>query len=191
MTRLKLLGDRIAVVEVKEEVTGSILIPETASKSFTLGRVIAVGDGGPAKIPIYVQPGDLVMFQLIGPQSLSTKYLMNGTATRILLQDDLIARLKGSVINYENFEIIGKWLLLQVSTQDTSMIVIPKSVKQPENFLFHVAQLGNGVTLDVKVGQEVFVERLRCNPIEISGVTYGYVTQADVHGHVETDAVVD
>jgi co-chaperonin GroES (HSP10) len=182
---LKLFGQRIALTEVKEELEGSILLPESRTRSFYIGRIIAVGDGlepdGKVK-PMWVSAGDLVMFQLIGAQVTASQFIHESNKVRILHQGDVIARLKSNVVKMDNFEILGDWVLSKVEMQSGTTLVVPDSARQPDMFTFKLEQKGAGVEHDIQKGEEVYVERMRCNPVEIDRVTYAFCHKSDVHG---------
>ena len=183
--RLRLYGQRIAIQEVKEELEGSILLPETRTKSFYLGRVTAVGDGVDRegkKEPVFFNVGDLVMFQLLGVQDKVSQFVHDGEKVRILQQGDVIARLKATKVSLENFEIAGNWVLLKVDVETGTTLVLPDTARSPDMFTFTVEQKGAGVQYDFEKGETVYPERMRCNPIEIDSVAYAFVQKDDIHG---------
>jgi len=186
---LKLFGQRIALIEVKEELEGSILLPESRTRSCYMGRVTVVGDGrdpdGTVK-PMWVSAGDLIMFQLIGAQAIASQFVHDDNKVRILHQGDAIARLKSNMIKLENFEILGDWVLSKVDMQTGTTLVVPDSARQPNMFTFKLEQKGAGVEHDIQKGEEIYVERMRCNPIEIDRVTYAFCHKNDVHGVVKS-----
>ena len=187
---MKLFGQRIAITEVKEELEGSIILPETRAKSFYMGRVIAVGDGkekdGTTKT-IWVKIGDLVMFQLIGTQDAASQFVHGGTKVRILHQGDAIARLNSTKVSLDNFEILGDWVLAKVDVNTGTSLVLPDSARQPDMFTFKVEQKGAGVEYDIQKGEEIYPERMRCNPVEIDRVAYAFCAKLDVYGVAKSD----
>ena len=183
---MKLFGERVAMQQVEETVTGTLFVPDLHAKTFTIGKVVAVGDGktkdGDKKM--WVESGELVMFQLVGPQTVQAKFLVDGKPRMILNQGDLIARLTKPAITVDNINILGEWLLLDVDIPSkVGEIILPsKTTPNLESIRFRVRQVGEGVTLGVKVGDEVAVERGRCQPLEIEDHTMAYIHQSQVHG---------
>lgn len=183
---MKLFGERVALQQVEETIQGTLLVPDLHAKTFTIGKVVSVGDGKTkdgAKT-MWISPGELIMFQLVGPQTVQAKFNVAGKPMMILHQGDLIARLDKPVIAPENLTILGEWLLLDVTipTKVGELYLPNKVTPGLESIVFHVRQLGAGVTLEAKPGDEVAVERGRCQPLEIDGKTLAYIHQSQVHG---------
>jgi co-chaperonin GroES (HSP10) len=183
---LKLLGENIAVIMVEEQMEGELILPQSKFVRNELGRVIAVGDGeyrtGERKT-MWVHPFDIIMYQLGGPQINNAVYKLDDQPIRIFHQGDAIAKLKTSKITMENIQILGNWVLLRVETQKGT-IIIPEQHQLPENFKFFLEQKGDGVTLDIAIGEEVLPERGRCAPIDINGKTFVYTHQDFIRGVV-------
>jgi len=193
MSTLTLLGENIAVTMVEEQMEGEIILPQNKYVRHELGRVIAVGDGKYRQDPssatpipdrtIWVKPGDIIMYQLGGPQIGNAAYKLDEQPIRIFHQGDAIATLKTNKITMENIQILGNWVMLRVETQK-GLIVIPDQAQPPENFKFYLEQKGAGVTLDIAIGEEVLPERGRCAPIDINGKTFVYTHQDFIRGVV-------
>jgi co-chaperonin GroES (HSP10) len=193
MSTLTLLGENIAVAMVEEKMEGAILLPQNKYVRHEMGRVIAVGDGKYRQDPtittpvpdraIWVQVGDIIMYQLGGPQINNAVYKVDGDIIRIFHQGDAIAKLKTNKITMENILILGNYVMLRVETQK-GIIVIPDAAQQPENFKFYLEQKGAGVVLDIAIGEEVLPERGRCAPIDINGKTFVYTHQDFIRGVV-------
>ena len=72
MSTIKPLGDKIVVqlVEAEEKTAGGILLPDSAKKKPTEGKVIAVGEGrvleSGERNKLTVKPGDRVLFSKYG-----------------------------------------------------------------------------------------------------------------------------
>lgn len=186
MSTLTLLGENIAVTMVEEQMEGEIILPQNKYVRHELGRVLAVGDGkyrtGENK-SMWVAEGDIIMYQLGGPQVTNAAYKIDETPIRVFHQGDAIAKLKTNKITMENIQILGNWVLLRVETQK-GLIVIPDQAQPPENFKFYLEQKGEGVTLDIALGEEVLPERGRCAPVEINNKTYVYTHQDYIRGVV-------
>ena len=193
---LTLLGENIAVTMVEEKLEGDIILPQNKYVRHEMGRVIAVGDGKYRQDPasgtpttdraIWVQVGDIIMYQLGGPQIANAAYKLDGQPIRIFHQGDAIARLTTNKITMENIQILGNWVMLRVETQQGT-IIIPDAAQLPENFKFYLEQKGAGVTLDIAIGEEVLPERGRCAPIDINGKTFVYTHQDFIRGVVRAD----
>lgn len=189
MSKLHLFNERVAVVEVKEELSGSILLPEHRLLVHQLGRVVATGDGkyrsGKSET-IWVKEGDIVLYQLGGPQVNNSLFKLDGKPIRVFHQGDIIARLKKPKVNMENFEIVGNWVLLSAQ-QEHLVILVPQAAAAPESFIFTVVQKGAGVTVGVEVGDTVYPERGKCAPIELDGKVYVWTLQDFLFGKVKPD----
>lgn len=72
MSTIKPLGDKIVVqlVEAEEKTAGGILLPDSAKKKPTEGKVVAVGEGrvleSGDRNKLSVKPGDRVLFSKYG-----------------------------------------------------------------------------------------------------------------------------
>ena len=201
----KMLGNRVALTEIDSEVSGSIIIPQTANTgTYELGTVREVGED-----VTYVNPGQNILFQMPQKVKLSSTYNITGTVddvedgqpvkkvvnTRLCIihQDDILAILKGTKISLEDFEIGGNWILLSMWTNAyTSVIAMPESYAPPiEDFRFTVLQLGRGVTdVPYSAGDEVFIERQRANPIKIDDKEYVFIDKSYVYGWTEKTLIV-
>jgi len=183
-------AEKIAVREMQEELKGSIVLPQHRQIRQEIGEVVAVGDGkyrtGEEK-PMFVKPGDIVMYQLGGPQLQNSIYKVGPELLKIFHQGDAIARLKTNIVCLENFEILGNWVLLKPEIEQ-DLIVLPEQHAPLERIHFSVVQVGAGFALpDIKPGTEVFAERGKCAPIEIDGTTFVYTLQDFIHGALLED----
>jgi hypothetical protein len=139
---------------------------------------------------MWVKPGDIVMYQLGGPQIENSKFKLDGKPIKVFHQGDCIAKLSSCKISIETFQVIGNWVLLEVRF-DQGVIIVPEKVAPSEDFKFFVTQVGDGVKLPLTKGQQVIPERGRCLPIEINGTTYVYTHQDFIHGALAEVAVSD
>lgn len=191
MTTTKLFNEKIAVRQVSEEREGSIILPENRVLKFEMGEVIAVGDGiyrDGTKREMWLKPGDVVLYQLGGPQIENSRFKLDGKPIKIFHQGDVIAKLTSRKINKDTFRIIGNWVLLEVKLEQ-GVIIVPEKQAPSDDFKFTVAQVGEGVKLPIKVGQQIYPERGRCLPIEVDGTTFVYTHQDFLHGAVEESAI--
>lgn len=162
-----------------------------------MGEVIATGDGhyrDGTKRDMWIKPGDIVMYQLGGPQIENSKFKLNGNPIKIFHQGDVIARLSALTVSKDTFEIIGNWVLLEIEV-DQGLIIVSKEHAPAEEFKFVVRQVGQGVKLPLVIGEMCFPERGKCLPVEIDGVTYVYTHQDFIHGALTnvpvSDAVIE
>lgn len=158
-----------------------------------MGEVIATGDGSyrdGTKREMWVKPGDIVVYQLAGPAVENSKFKLNGSPIKIFHQGDVIARLTAKKITKDTFQIIGNWVLLEVKL-DQGLIIVPEKQAPSEDFKFFVHQIGEGIKLPLKVGQQVYPERGRCLPVEVEGTTFVYTHQDYLHGALEELQISD
>lgn len=193
MTIPKLFNEKVAVKQATEEREGSIILPENRTLKFEMGEVIAVGNGvyrDGTERKMWVKPGDVVLYQLAGPQIENSKFKLNGNPIKIFHQGDIIAKLTSKKITKETFQIIGNWILLEVEV-DQGIIFVAKEHAPAEEFKFIVRQVGEGVELPIVPGQQVYPERGKCLPVEIDGTVFVYTHQDFVHGALTTVAISD
>lgn len=194
MTIPKLFGEKIAAKQASEEREGSIILPENRVLKFEIGEIIAIADGkyrdGTVR-EMWVKPGDIVMYQLGGPQIENSKFKLDGTPIKIFHQGDVIAKLTSKVINRDTFKVIGNWVLLEVKYDQPGVIIVPDKVAPSEDFKFIVAQFGDGVKLPITVGQQVYPERGKCLPVDINNTTFVYTHQDFLHGALTEVEITD
>lgn len=93
MAKVKPLGDRVLVqpVEEDEQVSGGIIIPDTAKEKPQRGAIVAVGDGkaddSGNKIALSVKKGDVVLY---GKYS-GTEISLEGEDYLIMSEGDILA----------------------------------------------------------------------------------------------------
>jgi len=202
MSKLKLNGERVALIELDEEISGTIVVPQSRQKAYELGKIVAVGSG---KVPsiekpfdMYVKEGEIVLFSIPAQLRQSSTYVIDGARTCVVHQNDVLGRLSSMKVSIDTFEILGRWVLLTcfVDKKD-SIIEIPDTAQLPvEDFKFRIEQVGSGASeLNMVKGDEVVVERTRCSTLEIDGSKYFYIDMSFVYGKVEpavaTEQTVD
>ncbi len=190
----KLFGERIALNNVKEPPTGAtILLPDTVTHEFRIAEVVKVGDMkvGDDTRDAHVEVGDMVMFQMNAMQHGNARYNFGNEHVIVMPQGDLIAKLIGGSMDYSAFVPVGKWVILSFKQhQNSDVLFIPEksaAVEMPETFSFHVEKVGAGCNAEIKPGQEVIVERNRCNQLKIEGTTYLFVSDDWIYGAVSPD----
>jgi hypothetical protein len=104
----------------------------------------------------------------------------------------MIARIKDAKLKLESIEILGNWVLVKPFMDEVGgIIIIPDAVKESgKNDLiqrYRAIQIGEGVDIGLKVGEEVSLARSRCNPIYIETTLYGFVEKSFIYGSIETD----
>jgi chaperonin GroES len=97
MANVTPLGDRILArrLEPAEEVSGGIIIPDTAKEKPLEAKVVAVGAGrrneDGERLPIEVEIGDRILVTKYG----GTEVKLDGVEHLILREDDVLAVLEG------------------------------------------------------------------------------------------------
>lgn len=188
-------GDRVILEPLVEQFETSIVIPETRSVSYMIGRALAVGKKAEEAIKV----GDIYMFQVaMDPRTGAPMVPTHGAAdNQVLAQHwrDLIAVVSRTVINTETFNVVGHWILIEPEIRaNTSLIQVPETAQQdPSTVKFKVAQIAMPYE-GLEVGDEVIVDRSRCNPFSLKqpGSTskgYYYVDRQFVYGVVNPKAV--
>lgn len=178
----KVFGERVALNNVKEPPRdGEILLPETAHHDFRIGDVVAVGDMevDGKKADAVAEVGDLVMYQFNKMQHDNNRYNLGKEHVILLHQGDLIARLKDRHMTLEAFEPLGKWVLISYKQWKNSSLFIPQNAaatEMPETFSFHVEKCGSACGRELNPGDEVVLERNRCNQIKIDGETFLFIS---------------
>ena len=192
---IKLAKDRVALTEIDEAVDGAIVIPQTRKVEFQLGKVIETGYNK------LIKKGDVAVFQLPAQVKNSTLYKIKGQDGLVndrfcvVHANDIIATLKTNIISLENFQISGNWILLEMffgTEGEATTIVLPENYTPPiEEFRFRVIQIGttadedkdgNKEELMYSLGQEVYVERNRCNPIKIDNREFCFIEKSYIYG---------
>lgn len=195
MSTLKLLNERIALESLQEELQGSLYLPQHRSVTHEIGRVIGVGDGvyrTGEKKPMWIKPGDIVLYQLGAPQLSNSMFKLDGKPVRVFHQGDVIAKLDKPIIKLEYFHVTGLWVLLDpVIEQGT--IIVPEVHMPAENIKFKVVQKGEGCSgvPGLEIGDEVYPERGKCAPIELDGHAYVWTLVDFLYGIVKDDSQKD
>jgi chaperonin GroES len=93
MANIRPLGDKVVVqvMEAEEKTASGIILPDSAKKKPTEGKVIAVGDGKALdngdRHPLTVKVGDHVLFSKYG----GTEVTVDGQEYTILDEDQIYA----------------------------------------------------------------------------------------------------
>jgi co-chaperonin GroES (HSP10) len=149
------------------------------------GYLRSYGHEGKSSTREDFNPGDIVLFQL--PASLAGRvtYKFKDVLHAFLSAEDIIARLSSDTISYENFKIVGRFMLLQPDVREPSKLIqLPQNAPEAreEGLHFSVLQKGADVKLDVTTGQEVYPDKGFVNPINIDGKDFTFVDQQHVYG---------
>ena len=87
------LFDRIVVepnISVKEQSSGSLIVPESAQDKPLLGKVIAIGNGKMAddeSVTMQIEVGDLVLYSKYS----GSEFKVDGKELTIIRQSDILA----------------------------------------------------------------------------------------------------
>jgi len=195
--KLTLFGPRVAIIEISDTLEGSIELPQTRHKVYSIGKVTHVGDGKvylpgkkigtytPEIEQRYVEIDDIIMFQLPPQIVAAMTYQIGDKGYLFLHQSDALAKLTKPVCSLENFQIVGRYVLC--TRERTSVtaggIHLPDTVEDYNDDLNHfkVIQVGQQVT-KCAVGDSLIVDRSKANPISLTGSQYFFIDEAWVHG---------
>jgi len=204
------------MVERVTERQGSIIVPQSADNLYQIGRVVFVGNGqdpefvvsarGAGIMRVRPEPkeslvavGDLVYFQTNMIMAAHQQYEYGTEAYLSLHQTELIARLASNVVNYDNFEPLGEWVLVQPHKREQdSRIVVPDTVKAGAFIYWTLAKKSVVSQLSVQLGQEIMVNTGRINPIfiptldiataETKHTEFSYISSENILGVVDEGA---
>lgn len=194
-TKFNLFGDRVLVARAVTK-QGSIIIPQSAGEEMhRLGRVVSTGNGkrpGSKDVEMYVKEGDLVWFQTNAVMQSAQMYELEGEILMNLVQSEIIARVPTNEITYDNFDVLGDWLLVKpfMKQPPKAKILLPENVKQAMAIYFRVEKMGHLVDLPVKKGDEVVLVHGRAQPFDLQREDYAYVHKSFVHGVVEESRII-
>lgn len=194
--KLKLAPGKIAVKRIEAKLKGGIALPPSRIKAYEIGEVTCVGpldkfghESRDKTVESY-KPGDLVLFQLPVTMAAMTSHMVKNVANVFLNVMDIIARLDSTVIELKQFHIAGRYILVKPSVRKSdNLIVIPETAQEAlkESLHFSVMQLGADVTIDVKVGQEIFPHKARVNPMMVDNEEVAFVEQSFIDGVMAED----
>lgn len=195
MKMKQVFGRRVAMTVVEEEYKGLLLRPADRHRANLLGRVNCA-----PSVPTDVKEGMVVLFQASDFILTANSYGPKDTPQVVMPLGDIIAVVDNSVVALENFRVVDEWVLLRLVNQRLSnTLVIPDSAIHTHNEFtrFVVEQVGSQVNvdmpgrvaLDVKVGDEVVMDRGRCNPIQFEGAptAFAYATCGAILGVLDGD----
>ena len=172
--KIRMLGHRCLVERYKPKSESTILIPDAAQTEAThrFGKVVAVGQGTKdgKVLPMLVQEGEVVFFQMNQVMEATQKYAREGKAYMNMLQTEVVGKLKsGDRVAVDNVEMAGDYVLLKHFVKDQpGRLLLPDSVirqNAAEFIYFRVVKVGPEVTKPFKVGDEVIVNFGRLTPI--------------------------
>lgn len=187
----KLIGDRIALRLVEEDTTGLQVIKATEQRMYCMSEVLAIGDGVK-----HIKVGDKLLWQWIAQMQWRNQYTLNDKEIFILQESDMIARLTQRKVTLNTFEILGDWCLVEkVMPTKVGRIHLPGNVESnnPAITRYFMRQMGAKAAealAGVLIGDELFVDRSRANPLEIQGVPYVYVQSVHILGAYTPDKKV-
>jgi co-chaperonin GroES (HSP10) len=196
--KTKLFGDRVLFTPIEEELTGSIVLPEKANRSYELGRVLHVGDGivrnrytnvSETRTPL-VEVGDCIWFQIDRMMAANNTIRIDGKTYMHTLQADLLARIKRDKdkkvkVTLESFEILGKWCLMKTFEDKVpgSSILLPDTASDNVRMLrYEVVQRGATVKDEVQIGTEVLIEKRAAQLVAINNEPYFYINSDHIVG---------
>lgn len=190
MTKIKPIGERIAIVNTEVAYEGKIALPESRHKTHVHGKCIAVGSGkypdGTTK-EMYAKVGEVYLYQIDGAQQVNATFKVDNEPVLLLHQADMICRLNDKVVSFDSLDMMGHWLLVEPYFQNESTIVIPDSAKETQQELHHfkLAKKGPQADITANIGDEIFPARGRLTPLNIDGKTYCFIQDNFIYGHLE------
>jgi co-chaperonin GroES (HSP10) len=175
---------RFALLQKTEAFEGIIVIPNNANQQYLIGQVLKVGNA----VTIDLHEDDLVLYQSNKMFEAAVTHRINDTPVSFWLQGDMIGKLSSTVVNLENFTILGDWILIEeISINKVGNLYLPQSSIPPPEF--RVIQLGSTANNDqdpvvqnLKVGDEIYVDRSRASKLRIGQKTYFYISKGWLHG---------
>lgn len=185
---------KIAVKKHDAKLKGKILLPPNRQKLYEIGEVVAVGrltdfgQRGELSSKETFRPGDLVLFQLPMAIAGSVSHEIKGELHAFLSVFDIIGKLSSDVIEMKNFQIAGRYVLLEQSVRSpSSIIVLPDNAEEAkkEHIHYGVLQTGKDITLELYKGQEVFANRSRINHLSIENKDLVFVDEQFIDGALE------
>lgn len=176
--------------QVAEEYEGVLIVPNTIVRQYELGTVLQVGDGinratGVAK-PIPVAVGDTVWFQLNPAMAWHNTTKIDGQVVKHIHVHDALAKITGTIVKIENFQILGSWVLLEAKVKDKiGSILLPSSASaEAAELKYIVAQTGSEV-VGLPIGAEAIIDKKMAHIVDIGGRQFFYIDYPHVHGYIE------
>ncbi len=209
LPEIKVFGNRLAIVETDEPLSGTIALPQNYQKNdYRLGVVTHVGDG----VKCRVSQGDHVLFQIPDAIKKTATYSYpdvddGPNAFVIISAGDVFGVVDAAVfakdeaerkkVATSTFRVVGDWVLMgmEVLRANEDVIVLPDNASvRLSDIHFNVLQVGDTVhTADTepayRTGTRVFVERARATPIKFDGDEVVLVHKDYIHG-AETPATI-
>ncbi len=191
MTKIRPIGERIAIVNTEVAYEGKITLPESAHKTHVHGKCIAVGSGkypdGTTK-EMYAKEGEVYLYQIDGSQQVNATFKVDNHPVLLLHQADMICRLNDQVVSFNTIDMMGHWLLVEPYFENKSEIIIPDSAKDTQHDLHHFKLAKKGPQADIKanLGDEIFPARGRLTPLNLDGKIYCFIQDNFIYGHLES-----
>lgn len=192
LPNITLFGDRVAVTEISEEISGEMILPQsvTSTGNFELGKVYEVSENASA----VVKKGDIVLFQIPNSVKTSTTYRYSKEDKMAIIHSgDVIGILRKPEVTLENFQIAGKWMLLSIEIKNHFVGLEGKAIVTPEtaapnleDIHWKVRQLGTTCDVPCVVGDQIFIEKARANPIMLGTTELAFVASEYLYGTVDT-----
>lgn len=187
MSKITTFGDRVAVEIIEEAKTGLIELPQSRFKMFMFGKVLASSAQSGSLV---AKPGDQVFFQ-IAPTYM-TDTVVDEKKTVLVHSGDILGTVKTPTLDFGGLTAAGGWVFIEVfhTTKLTSGILLPDTAAPVEAPKFKVVKTGPDVK-NVKVGDEVVIDRARLNPITLAvkgkAEEFGYISHSFIAGLIQSD----
>jgi len=175
---------RLAVVKTEETFEGIIVIPQNRVQHHRLGVVVAVGSDA----QIGASEGDIIIYQVNDMFEAGVTHVVDDIQVLFMHKGDAIGKVSSRTVSIDSFTVLGDYVLVEEIRKDKiGMLYLPDTATAPPEHV--IVQLGSTVIKDddpvistLKVGDLVFVDRVRSTPIRLGAKTYHYVPKGWVQG---------
>lgn len=183
--KLKVYGDRVALIEVTEENDTGFFFPEERKRAWILERVIAVGDGvvrsEDKPRTMWLRVGDIVLLQFNEMMVAQCGCKIDDSKILVVPQGDVIGTLDEKRVNADTFHVTGSWVICRVEIpQKVGEIYLPSGQQVPSSVgrpRYYVIESGPGVDLDLAKDDEVKLNPGRANLIKLKDTLAVYIDQ--------------
>ena len=190
-SKLKLLGERVALSEVEEVNDSGLELPANRTKQHVICQVVSVGDGkvGEETKPMWPTTGDVILIQMNPMLAKQMSQRVGEIPLFVVHQNDCIARILNRAVTYENFSPLGRWVFIRVDfEQQAGNIWLPQGelFSHSGDTKFFFESCGAGANLDFKQGQQIYCDKTRVNVLSLNGKKYAYIDRDSVIGWADS-----
>jgi co-chaperonin GroES (HSP10) len=190
--RVRVHGDRVALVEVSEDNDSGLFFPPNMVKEYIICRVFAVGDGavqGESKLrTMWLKQGDTVLLQFNKMMIAQCGHVIDGVRVLIVPQGDCIGTLDTQKVSVDTFHPTGNWVLCRIVVPEkVGRIFLPSgglapntSSARPSHYFVECGQ--GALDLGLERDQEIAINPARLNLIKLRDTLHGYIDKGFVLG---------